>query len=55
MKYPLPPLNPKDLPPEARLAIKAANRSAKILRETKRKLGHKLVIVENGQIKIVAP
>ena len=56
----LPPSDPKDLPDEARRAIRSAKRSAKKLRETKRsslqrKLGHTLLIVENGQIKVVSP
>lgn len=36
-------------------AVQAAERSAKNLREYKRKLGHKLVIVEKGVIKTVSP
>ena len=55
MTYDLKPLRPKDLPPAAQLAIKAAKRSARKLRETKRRLGQRLVIVENGKIMTVDP
>jgi hypothetical protein len=36
-------------------ALQAAERAATKLREQKRLLGHKLVIVENGEIKTVSP
>lgn len=52
---PLPPLKPEQLTETAQKAVRAAQRSAEKLREHKNKLGHKLVIVEDGEMKIVLP
>ena len=50
---PLPPLKPEQLNESAKKAVQAAERSAKKLREQKRKLGHKLVIIQDGEVKTV--
>jgi hypothetical protein len=39
----------------AKKAIQAANRSAEKLRDQKRRLGHKLVIVQDGKVVTVDP
>ena len=52
---PLPPLKPEQLTETAQKAVRAAQRSAGKLREHKSKLGHRLVIVEGGEMKIVSP
>lgn len=51
----LTPLRDDRLSETARKAVQAANRSAEKLRDQKRRLGHKLVIVQDAEVVTVDP
>ena len=49
------PSSTEEIDEITRKAIQAANRSAEKLRDQKRRLGHKLVIVQDGKVVTVDP
>jgi len=49
------PIPLSELTEEEKLAVQAAERSAKKLRERKRALGHKMVVWKDGKPQIVDP
>ncbi len=51
----LTPITDDEVAETAKKAIQAANRSAEKLRDQKRRLGHKLVIVQDGKVVTVDP